>query len=122
MNKMKLLGMATELYHADNEWEGADIHVLMEIEETKQTIDGRLHIGENYLTLIQVYGYKDVENFIIKRVENCLNKVQKEFDVENKDINTIYEVVRLKMQRFIHKSALRIAYRWNAVTGDIYEE
>ena len=122
MEKLKLKAIWTEPSYDGKAWEGAKIHVLMEVEGAKKTLDGTLRIGDHLLFLSQVYGYEDLERLIMKRVEYCLDNVQKEFDVDPKDINTIYEIVRLKMQRFIHKSALRICYVWNAVTGYISED
>jgi len=119
MGKLKLLGMATEPYCNDNEWEGATIYVLMEAGEHRLEIRSRLSC--NLLTHFQP-GDKEIERFIMKRVENGLDVVQKKYDVTPKDINTICEIVRLKMQRFIHKSALRICYVWNAVAGYISED
>ena len=122
MDKLKLKAIWTEPSHPDDAWEGAKIHVLMEVEGAEKTLDGTLRIGDHLLFLTQVNGYEDLERLIMKRVEYCLDNVQKEFDVDPKDINTIYEIVRLKMQRFVHKSAIRNSYFWNALTGEIREE
>ena len=121
MDKIKLKAIWTEP-HDDKEWQGAKIHVLMEVEGVEKTLDGTLRIGDHLLLLSQVYGYEDIERLIMKRVEYCLDNVQKDLDVDPKDINTIYEIVRLKMQRFVHKSSLKISYLWNAVTGEIRED
>ena len=120
MSKVKLLGMVTESYYIDDEWKGANIRVLMEADGHRLEIS--LTIRCDLLTLSQLYGYEDIERLVMKRVENGLDKVQKEYKAIPKDINTIYEVVRLKMPRFVHKSALKIFYFWNAVTGEIREE
>mgnify|MGYP006874662833 CR=1 FL=1 len=122
MDKIKLKAIMTEPSYDGKAWEGAKIHVLMEVEEAEKTLDGTLRIGDQLLFLSQVYGYEDTERLIMKRVEYCLDSVQKKFDVDPKDINTIYEIVRLKMQRFVHKSSLKISYLWNAVTGEIRED
>ena len=122
MDKIKLKAIVTEPSYDGKAWEGAKIHVLMEVEGAEKTLDGTLRIGDHILFLSQVYGYEDVERLIMKRVEYCLDSVQKKFDVDPKDINTIYEIVRLKMQRFVHKSALKISYLWDAVTGEIRED
>ena len=118
MDKIKLKAIWTEPYYSDNEWEGATIYVLMEAGEHRLEIRSRLSC--NLLTHFQP-GDEEIERFIIKRVENGLDNVQKKFDVDSKDINTIYEIVRLKMQRFVHKSAIRSSYFWNAITGEISE-
>jgi hypothetical protein len=122
MDKIKLKAITTEPSYDGKAWEGAKIHVLMEVEGAEKTLDGTLRIGDHLLFLSQVYGYEDLERLIMKRVEYCLDNVQKEFDVDPKDINTIYEIVRLKMQRFVHKSAIHSSYLWNAITGEIRED
>ena len=122
MDKLKLKAIWTEPSHDNKEWEGAKIHVLMEVEGAEKTLDGTLRIGDHLLFLSQVYGYEDLERLIMKRIEYCLDNVKEKFDVDPKDINTIYEIVRLKMQRFVHKSAIRSSYLWNAITGEIRED
>jgi hypothetical protein len=119
MNKLRLLGIATEPYYTDK-WEGATIHVLMEEGEYRLDIEMKLRF-----TLIAVSimdGYQNVEPRIMKCVKKNLDAVRKIHKVTPKDINTIYEIVRLKMQRFVHKSALKSSYFWNAVTGEIRED
>ena len=119
MSKVKLSGMVTEPYYCDDQWEGATIYVQFEAGDKR--IDVRLKISCALLTHFQQYGYEDIERLIMRRIDNALDEVQKKYNITPKDINTIYEIVRLKMQRFVHKSALRIWYIWNAVTGDIRE-
>ena len=119
MNKLKLLGIATEPYYTDK-WEGATIYVLME--EGVHRLEIRVELRFTLIACSLMEGYEFVEQSIMKRVDNALDAVQKKHKATPKDINTIYEIVRLKMPRFVHKSALRISYFWNAVTGEIKED
>ena len=119
MSKLKLLGMVTDPNHHGDKWEGATIYVVMDHGERRIKIKTR--ISSNILIHFQP-GDEEIERLMMKNIERGLDAVQKDLDVDPKDINTIYEIVRLKMQRFVHKSAIRSSYLWNAITGEIREE
>ena len=74
------------------------------------------------LRVIKAYGYHDeAEDYIMKRVMVCMDAMAKKFDGTQRDADNIYEVIRLKMPRFVSKSVERVYYSQNFRTGDIFE-
>ena len=129
MNKLTLLGIATQPKYDDNDqWTGAEIFssIEAEIEDGDQRglhrVGLKLEISPTLAQAVKNFGYNDtVENFLMKRVEACLNVCPKKWAGTEKDANNIYEVLRLKMPRFVAKSADRIFYSQNFRTGEIDE-
>ena len=129
MNKLTLLCIATQPKYDDNDqWNGAEIFASIEaeVEEDGQTCLHRfgikLEISPNLARLAKSYGYYgEIEKFLMKRVEACLNVCPKKWAGTERDANNIYEVLRLKMPRFVAKSADRIFYSQNFRTGEIDE-
>lgn len=82
----------------------------------------KLEISPNLARLAKSYGYYgEIEKFLMKRVEACMNVCPKKWAGTERDSNNIYEVMRLKMPRFVAKSADRIFYSQNFRTGEIDE-
>ena len=74
------------------------------------------------LRVIKDYGYHDeAEDFIMKRVRACMDAMAKKFEGTEHDADIIYDVIRLKMPRFVSKSVERVYYSQNFRTGDIFE-
>ena len=129
MNKLELLAIATQPKYDDNDqWTGAEIFssIEAEIEDGDQRglhrVGLKLEISPTLAQAVKNFGYNDtVENFLMKRVEACLNVCPKKWAGTEKDANNIYEVLRLKMPRFVAKSADRIFYSQNFRTGEIDE-
>ena len=129
MNKATLLGIATQPKHDDNDrWTGADIMASIEVEVPEGEQFGLHRIGLNItltptmLRVIKAYGYHDeAEDYIMKRVRACMDAMAKKFDGTQRDADNIYEVIRLKMPRFVSKSVERVYYSQNFRTGDIFE-
>ena len=131
MNRATLLGIATQPKHDDNDrWTGADIMASIEVEATdRQTGVTALHrIGLNItltttiLGVVKAYGYHDgAEDCIMKRVRACMDAMAKKFEGTERDADIIYDVIRLKMPRFVSKSVDRVYYSQNFRTGDIDE-
>ena len=129
MSKATLLGIATQPKHDDNDrWTGADIMANIEVEVPEGKQRGLHRVGLNItltptmLRIIKAYGYHDeAEDYIMKRVRVCLDGMAKKFDVTQRDADNIYEVIRLKMPRFVSKSVERAYYSDNLRTGEIFE-
>jgi hypothetical protein len=127
MNKLELLGIGTQPKYDDNDqWTGAEIfaNIEAEIEDEDQRglhrVGIKLEISPTLAQAVRNYGYDErTELFLMNRVEACLNSCQKKYT--ERDTNTIYEVMRLKMPRFVAKSADRIFYVQNFRTGEIDE-
>lgn len=127
MNKATLLGIATQPKHDDNDrWTGADIMASIEVEMSEGEQFGLHRVGLNItitpmmLMLIKVYGYHaEPDEYIMKRVRVCLDGMAKKFDGTQRDADNIYEVIRLKMPRFVSKSVERVYYSQNFRTGEI---
>ena len=74
------------------------------------------------LRVIKAYGYHDeAEDYIMKRVRACMDAMAKKFDGTQRDADNIYEVIRLKMPRFVSKSVERVYYSDNLRTGEVFE-
>ena len=74
------------------------------------------------LGVVKAYGYHDgAEDYIMKRVRACMDAMAKKFDGTQRDADNIYEVIRLKMPRFVSKSVERVYYSDNLRTGEIFE-
>ena len=129
MSKATLLGIATQPKHDDNDrWTGADIMASIEVEVTEGEQFGLHRIGLNItltpmmLRVIKAYCYHDeAEDYIMKRVRACMDAMAKKFDGTQRDADNIYEVIRLKMPRFVSKSVERVYYSDNLRTGEIFE-
>ena len=129
MSKAILLGIATQPKHDDNDrWTGADIMASIEVEVSEGELIGLHRIGLNItltpmmLNLIKIYGYHaEPDEYIMKRVRVCLDGMAKKFDGTQRDADNIYEVIRMKMPRFVSKSVDRVYYSQNFRTGDIFE-
>ena len=129
MSKATLLGIATQPKHDDNDrWTGADIMASIEVEVSEGKQRGLHRVGLNItlttmmLRVIKAYGYRDeAEDYIMKRVRACLNEMAKKFDGTQRDADNIYEVIRLKMLRFVRKSVERFYYSDNLLTGEVFE-
>ena len=129
MSKATLLGIATQPKHDDNDrWTGADIMASIEVEVPEGEQFGLHRIGLNImltptmLRVIKAYGYHDeAEDYIMKRVRVCMDAMAKKFDGTQRDADNIYEVIRLKMPRFVSKSVERVYYSDNLRTGEIFE-
>ena len=129
MNKMTLIAIATQpKFGDDGRWMGAEICYSIEAEVTEGEHKGvhRLGIKENIsLTLaliISMYGFKDSDTGIhMKGVESSMRLFQKKFPNTGRDGDTICEVIRLKMPRFMTKAAHGIYYSQNLRTGEINE-
>ena len=131
MAKATLLGIATQPKHDDNDrWTGADIMASIEVEtpDRQPGVTALHRIGLNItltptmLRVIKVYGYHDeAEDYIMKRVRACMDAMAKKFDGTQRDADNIYEVIRLKMPRFVSKSVDRVYYSQNFRTGEIDE-
>ena len=129
MSKVTLLGIATQPKHDDNDrWRGADIMASIEVEVPEGEQFGLHRVGLNItltpmmLRVIKAYGYHDeAEDYIMKRVRVCLDSMAKKFDGTQRDADNIYEVIRLKMPRFVSKSVERVYYSQNFRTGEIDE-
>ena len=129
MSKATLLGIATQPKHDDNDrWTGADIMASIEVEVSEGEQFGLHRIGLNImltptmLRVIKAYGYHDeAEDYIMKRVRACMDAMAKKFDGTQRDADNIYEVIRLKMPRFVSKSVERVYYSDNLRTGEVFE-
>lgn len=129
MSKATLLGIATQPKHDDNDrWTGADIMASIEVEVSEGEQFGLHRIGLNItltptmLRVIKAYGYHDeAENYIMKRVRVCMDAMAKKFEGTERDADIIYDVIRLKMPRFVSKSVERVYYSQNFRNGDIFE-
>jgi hypothetical protein len=129
MNKLTLLGFATQpKYDDDDQWTGATIfaNIEAEVEEDGQIclhrVGIKLEISPRFANMVKDFGYCVIhENYLMKRVEACLNVCPKKWPGTERDANTIYEVMRLKMPRFVAKSVDRIFYSQNFRTGEIEE-
>lgn len=132
MAKATLTGIVTEpKYDNNDQWMGANIAAHIEVEAP----DGRqpnvmcvhrvavsIDLSKQLADIIKAYGYKeDAERFIMKRVENCLDGMPRRFPGTEADAEHIYDVIRLKLPRFIKKSVERIYYSQNFRTGEIDE-
>ena len=131
MSKATLLGIATQPKHDDNDrWTGADIMASIEVEapDLQPGVTALHRIGLNItltptmLRVIKAYGYHDeAEDFIMKRVRTCMDAMAKKFEGTEHDADIIYDVIRLKMPRFVSKSVERVYYSDNLQTGEIFE-
>ena len=129
MSKATLLGIATQPKHDDNDrWTGADIMASIEVEVSEGELIGLHRIGLNItltpmmLNLIKIYGYHaEPDEYIMKRVRACMDAMAKKFDGTQRDADNIYEVIRLKMPRFVSKSMERVYYSDNLRTGEVFE-
>jgi len=125
MNKLILVGIYTQQkYDADGEWDGAEIIICCDIEGESNLprVDVRIGLSPKYIEATEDFGYNPVtEDFLMKRVEAGLATIRKKWTGLDKDANTIYEVARLKMPRFIAKACAGVSYIWNAQTGEIME-
>ena len=131
MSKATLLGIATQPKHDDNDrWTGADIMASIEVEapDLQSGVTALHRIGLNItltptmLRVIKAYGYHDeAEDYIMKRVRACMDAMAKKFDGTQRDADNIYEVIRLKMPRFVSKSVKRVYYSQNFRTGETFE-
>ena len=129
MNKLTLLGIATQpKYDDNNQWTGAVISVAIEaeVEDGDQKGLHRAEIKLGISTLlaktVKRYGLTEsIEFNLMKHVEECLNTCPKKWPGTEHDANNIYEVIRLKLPRFIMKAADGIFYCQNFRTGNISE-
>lgn len=129
MNKLTLISIATQpKFGVDGEWMGADIFYTIEAEVMEGEHKGvhRLGIKENIsrilARIISMYGFKDSDTDIhMKGVESSMRLFQKKFPNTGRDADTICEVIRLKMPRFMTKAAHGIYYSQNLRTGEINE-
>lgn len=122
MNKLTLIGVSTEPIKS-----GAMITISVDaVIETwpssPHRIDIEIKVSAKFLKVLEVFGYEcHDEDFLMKRVDEGLITLRNKWPGLGKDANTIYEVVRLKMPRFISKACAGISYTWNAQTGEIIE-
>ena len=129
MNKLTLIAIATQpKFGDDGKWMGAEICYSIEAEVTEGEHMGvhRLGIKQNISrTLayaISMYGFKDSDTDIhMKGVESSMRLFQKKFPCTGRDADTICEVIRMKMPRFMTKAAHGIYYIQNLRTGEINE-
>ena len=131
MSKATLLGICTQpKYNDDDVWQGADIMASSEVEtpDRQSGVIGVHRVGltititQSMKTYINKYGYqREMDDYIMRRVKVCLDGMQRKFDGTYKDAHHIYEVIRLKMPRFISKSLDRCYYSNNLRTGEIFE-
>ena len=129
MNKLTLIAIATQpKFGDDGKWMGAEICYSIEAEVTEGEHMGvhRLGIKQNISrTLayaISMYGFKDSDTDIhMKGVESSMRLFQKKFPCTGRDADTICEVIRMKMPRFMTKAAHGIYYSQNLRTGEINE-
>ena len=129
MNKLTLIAIATQpKFGDDGKWMGAEICYSIEAEVTEGEHMGvhRLGIKQNISrTLayaISMYGFKDSDTDIhMKGVESSIRLFQKKFPCTGRDADTICEVIRMKMPRFMTKAAHGIYYSQNLRTGEINE-
>lgn len=129
MNKATLLGIATQPKYDDNDrWTGADIMASIEVEVPEGEQFGLHRVGLNIaltptmLGVVKAYGYHDeAEDYIMKRARACMDAMAKKFEGTQRDADNIYEVIRLKMPRFVSKSVERVYYSDNLRTGEVFE-
>ena len=129
MNKLTLIAIATQpKFGDDGKWMGAEIFYSIEAEVTEGEHKGvhRLGIKQNIshtlACVISMYGFKDSDTDIhMKGVESSMRLFQKKFSCTGRDADTICEVIRLKMPRFMTKAAHGIYYSQNLRTGEINE-
>lgn len=129
MNKLTLIAIATQpKFVDDGVWMGAEIYYSIEAEVTEGEHMGvhRLGIKQNIsrtlARTISIYGFKDSDTDIhMKGVESSMRLFQKKFPNTGRDADTICEVIRLKMPRFMTKAAHGIYYSQNLRTGEINE-
>ena len=129
MSKATLLGIATQPKHDDNDrWTGADIMASIEVEVPECEQFGLHRVGLNItltpmmLNLIKIYGYHaEPDEYIMKRVRACMDAMADKFEGTEHDADIIYDVIRLKMPRFVSKSVERVYYSNNLRTGEVFE-
>lgn len=125
MNKLTLLGIATQPKYDDNDqWTGAEICASIEAEEDDglHRVEIKLEISPTIADSVKNFGYSDaIENYLMKRVEACLNVFPKKWPGTERDAGHIYEVILLKLPCFMAKSAAHIFYSQNFRTGVIDE-
>ena len=129
MNKATLLGISTQPKYDDNgKWIGADITASIEVKVPKVNKTNILRLGlktEITTTLgeaVRYFGFgEELEEYVMKRVRGCLDSMANQFDGTDKDADRIYDIIRLKMPRFVSKSVERVYYSQNFETGEIFE-
>ena len=129
MNKLTLIAIATQpKFGVDGKWMGAEICYSIEAEVTEGEHMGVHRLGINQkisrtlALIIRMYGFKDSDTGIhMKGVESSMRLFQKKFPNTGRDADTICEVIRLKMPRFMQKAAHGIYYSQNLRTGEINE-
>jgi hypothetical protein len=129
MNKLTLLGIATQPKYDDNDqWTGVEIyaHIEAEVQDVEQRglhrVEIKLEITQTLAQAVKNYGYDEtIERFLMKRIESCLFACGRKWDGVWKDSGIIYDVIRLKLPRFVAKSVDRIFYSQNFRTGEIEE-
>lgn len=126
---MTLVSIATQpKFNDDGGWMGAEICYSIEAEVTEGEHMGVHRLGINQkishtlALIISMYGFKDSDTGIhMKGVESSMRLFQKKFPCTGRDADTICEVIRLKMPRFMQKAAHGIYYSQNLRTGEINE-
>lgn len=129
MNKLTLLGIATHpKYDAINRWMGAEIFAAIEAITTEgidwgvHRVGLRIEVSPNLALAVKTYGHSnDAAEILMKEIKSCLNACPKKWPGTERDADTIYEVIRLKMPRFVTKAVHRIYYSQNFRTGEIDE-
>lgn len=122
MNKLILVGISTEPGNSDAMITISVDAVIETWPSSPHRIDIEIKLGAMFLRVLEVFGYNHGdEEFLMKRVDAGLTTLRNKWPGLEKDANTIYEVVRLKMPRFIAKACTGISYTWNAQTGEIIE-
>ena len=129
MNKATLVGIATQPKYNDNgKWIGADILANIEVETPRVTKTGKLRLclkTEITTTLgeaVKYFGFgEELEEYVMKRVRGCLDSMANQFDGTDKHADYIYDIIRIKMPRFVSKSIECVYYSQNLETGEIQE-
>ena len=131
MSKATLVGITTQpRYDYKDVWQCSDIMADIEVETSDiqtgvKTVNRcciRIELTLKIINLIKKYGYDELwEKSIMKRVGSCLDAMKKRFRGTEKDADNIYNVIRLKLPRFIRKAIERVYYSQNMETGEIFE-
>ena len=129
MNKLKLSAIATQpKYGDDGRWMGAEICANLETESDDPKYLGlhricmNIEISRDMALAVAVYGFRDDDTDVLMgRVRATLDMLTSKLPGTDRDAGHIYEVIRLKLPRFVNKAACMHFYSQNFRTGEIYE-
>lgn len=112
------------LINDEDLWCGALLTVYLVIDSDSNYIELtgiRIELSQGFANSFEKYGYEMMEDMILLNIRIRLNEHKNTYNLSDRNVDQIDNVIRLKLPRFVNKAMQHLYYYQDFRTGEIIE-